>query len=163
MKILLTGANGYIGQRLIPPLIEKGHEIICCVRDAGRFSRQNKFKGLQVIEVDFLDDRPKDLPVDVDVAYYLIHSMDAKGDFATKEEAAARSFVQQIEKTNCKQVIFLTGIVNEEKLSKHLSSRLAVENILSKSKVPLTALRAGIIIGSGSASFGCLPQSTVEL
>jgi hypothetical protein len=60
--------------------------------------------------------------------------MDAKGDFATKEEAAAKSFVQQIEKTNCKQVIFLTGIVNEEKLSKHLSSRLAVENVLSKSK-----------------------------
>jgi uncharacterized protein YbjT (DUF2867 family) len=57
VKILLTGANGYIGQRLIPPLIEKGHEIICCVRDAGRFFRQNKFKGLQVIEVDFLDNK----------------------------------------------------------------------------------------------------------
>lgn len=153
MKILLTGANGYIGQRLIPPLIEKEHEIICCVRDAGRFFRQNKFKGLKVIEVDFLDNKKKDLPVDIDVAYYLIHSMNAKGDFAKKEEAAAKSFVEQIEKTNCKQVIFLTGIVNEEKLSKHLSSRLAVEHVLSKSKVPLTALRAGIIIGSGSASF----------
>lgn len=153
MKILLTGANGYIGQRLIPPLIEKGHEIICCVRDAGRFFKHNKFKGLRVIEVDFLNDEQPDLPVDIDVAYYLIHSMDAKGDFAEKEETAAKNFVTRIEKTNCRQIIFLTGIVNEAKLSKHLLSRLAVENVLNKSKVPLTALRAGIIIGSGSASF----------
>lgn len=153
MKILLTGANGYIGQRLIPPLIEKGHEIICCVRDAGRFFRQNKFKGLQVIEIDFLNDDTNNLPADIDVAYYLIHSMEAAGDFSKKEEQAAKNFVRQIENTNCKQVIYLTGIVNEEKLSKHLSSRLSVENILNQGKVPLTALRAGIIIGSGSASF----------
>lgn len=153
MKILLTGANGYIGQRLIPPLIEKNHDIICCVRDAGRFFRQNKFKGLQVIEIDFLNDDTNNLPADIDVAYYLIHSMEAAGDFSKKEEQAAKNFVRQIENTNCKQVIYLTGIVNEEKLSKHLSSRLSVENILNQSKVPLTALRAGIIIGSGSASF----------
>ena len=92
MKILLTGANGYIGQRLIPPLIDKGHEITCCVRDAGRFFRQNKFKGLKVIEVDFLDKSKNNLPEDIDVAYYLIHSMSAAGDFAKKEEESARNF-----------------------------------------------------------------------
>ena len=153
MKILLTGANGYIGQRLIPPLLDKHHEIICCVRDAGRFFRQNKFPVLKIIEVDFLDEKEQPLPKEIDIAFYLIHSMSAKGDFEKKEEEAAKRFVQEIEKTNCRQVIFLTGIVNEEKLSRHLSSRLAVEKVLSKSKIPLTALRAGIIIGSGSASF----------
>ena len=69
MKILLTGANGYIGQRLIPSLIEKGHEVICVVRDGGRFFRQNKFKGLKIIEVDFLNDNNNELPANIDVAY----------------------------------------------------------------------------------------------
>lgn len=152
MKILITGANGYIGQRLIPPLIEQGHQLVCSVRDAGRFFRQNKFKGLQVVENDFLEGKGH-LPTDIDIAYYLIHSMSAGGDFSEKEATAAENFVKLINQTRCRQIIYLTGIVNEKKLSKHLSSRLAVENVLSKSTVPLTALRAGIIIGSGSASF----------
>lgn len=106
MKILLTGANGYIGQRLIPPLLDKHHEIICCVRDASRFFRQNKFPDLQIIDVDFLDENKSSLPQEIDIAFYLIHSMSANGDFATKEEEAAKNFVEQIEKTNCKQIIY---------------------------------------------------------
>ena len=98
MKILLTGANGYIGQRLIAPLIEKGHDIICVVRDANRFFRQNKFKGLKVIEVDFLDDHIDQLPFDIDVAYYLIHSLDTRGDFQEQEEKSAKKICKSCRK-----------------------------------------------------------------
>ena len=154
MNILITGANGYIGQRLIPVLLEEGHQLYCCVRNRHRFEAEHSTKNIHIIEVDFL--QPENLPlfpVEIDVAYYLIHSMSSGKDFDKLEGTAALNFLQKIEATNCRQIIYLTGIVNEQHLSKHLSSRLAVENILSKGQIPLTALRAGIIVGSGSASF----------
>lgn len=153
MRILLTGANGYIGQRLIPVLLEQGHHVTCCVRDKDRFDRENNYP-VDVIEVDFL--QPCDdchFPVDIDAAYYLVHSMSTKGKFEDKETQSAETFLKMLGETNCKQLIYLTGIVNEKELSRHLGSRLAVENILKSGPVPLTALRAGIIVGSGSASF----------
>ncbi len=154
MTILITGANGYIGQRLIPVLLDQGHTLICCVRDKNRFFRENKYKEVTVIEVDFLQENKEAvLPESIDAAYYLIHSMSARGDFEEKESMAAKNFVKWIGDTRCRQVIFLTGIVNEKELSKHLASRLKTENILNGGSVPLTALRAGIIVGSGSASF----------
>ena len=154
MNILITGANGYIGQRLIPVLLEEGHQLYCCVRNRHRFEAEHSTKNIHIIEVDFL--RPENLPlfpVEIDVAYYLIHSMSSGKDFDKLEGAAALNFLKKIEATNCKQIIYLTGIVNEQHLSKHLSSRFEVENILSNGRIPLTALRAGIIVGSGSASF----------
>ncbi|MBW8684190.1 SDR family oxidoreductase [Chitinophaga rhizophila] len=153
MKILLTGANGYIGQRLIPVLLEQGHQVICCVRDKDRFNQQQNYP-VEVLEVDFLQSEGATVfPKDVDVAYYLVHSMSTRGKFEEKETASAKRFVQLISNTDCKQIIYLTGIVNQEDLSRHLGSRLKVENILKEGPVPLTALRAGIIVGSGSASF----------
>lgn len=153
-NILLTGANGYIGQRLIPVLIEQGHQIYCCVRDKERFEDEHNHPNIETIEVDFLDENAAiKFPQHIDVAYFLIHSMSSEGNFEEKELASAFSFLRLIEKTNCKQIIYLTGIVNEAHLSKHLHSRLAVENKLNESFIPLTALRAGIIVGSGSASF----------
>ena len=154
MNILITGANGYIGQRLIPVLLEEGHELYCCVRNRHRFEAEYTTKNIHIIEVDFLQsENQTPFPVEIDVAYYLIHSMSSGKDFDKLESAAALNFLKKIEATNCKQIIYLTGIVNEQQLSKHLASRLAVENILSKGTIPLTALRAGIIVGSGSASF----------
>ncbi|RYF84789.1 MAG: SDR family oxidoreductase [Chitinophagaceae bacterium] len=82
-----------------------------------------------------------------------MHSMSSAADFEELEAKAARNFLRFIEQTNCKQIIYLTGISNEEELSRHLSSRLKVEEILGSGRVALTALRAGIIVGSGSASF----------
>ena len=156
MKILVTGANGYIGMRLLPYLISAGHEVYCTVRDPERLSVTPQLKEkLHLITLDFLAS-PKEnpLPKDIDVAYYLIHSMSSDiGDFSQMEAECATNFYQLIEATNAQQIIYLSGIVNDNQLSKHLASRKNVEDILKKSTVPVTVLRAGIIVGSGSASF----------
>ncbi len=156
MKILLTGVTGYIGHRLLPVLIREGHEIYCCLRDISRMD--DSFSGvenLHLLEVNFLEPESlKAIPKDIDAAYYLIHSMSAStDDFEELEAKCARNFVESLNDTNVRQVIYLSGIVNEKELSKHLGSRFAVETILSEGKFELTTLRAGIIVGSGSASF----------
>ncbi|RZK78728.1 MAG: SDR family oxidoreductase [Pedobacter sp.] len=156
MKILVTGSTGYIAQRLLPALLEEKHRIVCCARDGNRFDIE-KYKDfdLEVIEVDFLkEDSLKNIPEDIDVAYYLMHSMSAgKGDFSKDELITATNFKNRIEQTRAKQVIFLSGIVNSKSLSKHLQSRSKVEETLKSDVYALTTLRAGIIVGSGSASF----------
>jgi len=156
MKILLTGATGYIAQRLLPVLLDSGNEVICCVRDRMRFNMEKyRSSSLSVIEVDFLKKETlRNIPSDIDAAYYLIHSMSTStGDFEKMEETSAFNFRDYIQETKARQVIYLSGIVNEEKLSKHLSSRKKVEETLASGSFSLTTLRAGIIIGSGSASF----------
>jgi len=157
MKILLTGATGYIGKRLLPVLIEQGHEVVCCVRDKNRFPSDGIYKhpNVSLFEVDFLKDISiSDSVKDVDAAYYLIHSMSSNvKDFGSLEENSANNFIKLVKQTSIKQIIYLGGITNEEKLSKHLASRKNVEEILSKSGIPLTSIKAGIIVGSGSASF----------
>ncbi|HPW88140.1 MAG TPA: SDR family oxidoreductase [Kaistella chaponensis] len=158
MKILLTGVTGYIGKRLLIQLLEEGHHIVCSVRDQKRFGTQlfkNNLDQIEVIENDFLDEKTLDnIPQDLDAAYYLIHSMSSnEGDFEEKEKISAENFRKALEKTKVQQVVFLTGIINEEKLSKHLQSRKNVEEALQSSNYGLTSLRAGIIVGSGSASF----------
>lgn len=156
MKILLTGANGYIGMRLLPRLLELGHQVVCAVRDEKRFSIDASVRTqITAVEVDFLKTGGLDnLPKDIDVAYYLIHSMaSSTSNFDQMEAQAAKNFNAHMEKTQVEQVIYLSGIVNEEKLSKHLSSRKNVEDILYQGTYNLTVLRAGIIVGSGSSSF----------
>jgi uncharacterized protein YbjT (DUF2867 family) len=155
LKILITGANGYIGRRLIPVLLEQGHELFCCVRDKARFDWHQRHERLHTLELDFLKvEPPAEFPKDLDVAYYLIHSMNSIiGDFAAPERQSANRFRELLEPTHCRQIVYLSGIVNEKTLSAHLSSRLAVEEILRSSRIPCTVLRAGIVVGSGSASF----------
>ena len=157
MKILLTGATGYIGKRILPTLIEQGHQVVCCVRDKNRLPKNGIFAhpSISVFESDFLNEIKYDQSLDgIDAAYYLIHSMSSGiNDFEKLEEISAHNFVNLIEHTNAKQIIYLSGITNEKKLSRHLASRKNVEDILLKSKVPTTVLRAGIIVGSGSSSF----------
>ncbi len=166
MKILLTGANGYIGTRLLPLLIEANHDVYCLVRDKRRFKEESELESkIKVITADLLDeDSLKSIPNDIDAAYYLVHSMgNSHADFRALEELSAKNFVTAISKTNCKQVIYLTGIVNDEGLSEHLKSRLGVENIIKESKIAYTFLRAAIIIGSGSASFEIIRDLTEKL
>ena len=155
MRILLTGATGYIGKRLLPVLVNNGHHVICCVRDANRFSPPESIKEfIEVIEVDFLEkDTLDNIPKDIDAAYYLIHSMSTSNEYEKLEELSAQNFKVVLERTSVKHVIYLSGIVNEDSLSKHLKSRKNVEDILGEANYYFTALRAGIIIGSGSASF----------
>ena len=155
MKILLTGATGYIGKRLLPNLIKEGHHVVCCVRDISRFHPPTSLiKNISVIEVDLLINSSLDkIPDDIDIAYYLVHSMSSSENYSLLEEQSSVNFREKISKTSAKQVIYLSGIVNERNLSKHLLSRKNVENELGKGDYNLTCLRAGIIIGSGSASF----------
>lgn len=156
MKILITGVTGYIGKRLLQALINEGHELYCTVRDLKRFdtSAYENYQ-LNVLEIDFLDKNDLEkLPSDLDVAYYLIHSMTSSiGSFQELEVQCATNFSDFISKTTTKQVIYLSGIVNQDDLSEHLASRKKVEEILAKGDFNLTTLRAGIIVGSGSSSF----------
>lgn len=156
MKILITGTTGYIAQRLLPVLLENGHHVVCCVRDSKRFNiKKYASPNISLIEVDFLNrDSLQNIPIDIDLAYYLIHSMSTQnGNFSDMEEICATNFKNRIEETNTRQVIYLSGISNAKKLSRHLLSRQKVEHILSGNKYALTTLKAGIIVGSGSASF----------
>ena len=157
MKVLLTGATGYIGKRLLPNLLEAGHTVVCLVRDPRRF--QEKYadnEKVTVLKADLLDSSGlDDIPKDIDIAYYFVHSMGSYNlDFAELEAKVAENFVKAVNKTNTQQIIYLSGIINDEqKLSKHLRSRLNVERILQTAYANTTILRAAIIIGSGSGSF----------
>lgn len=155
MKILLTGATGYIGKRLLPVLLASDHEVYCCVRDKARFHPPKSLKNqIHILELDFL--KPETLniiPQDIDAAYFLMHAMSASSDYDVLEEALAVNFRAAVNKTAIQQVIYLSGIVNTKELSKHLQSRKMVEDLLNQGDYHLTTLRAGIIIGSGSASF----------
>ena len=155
MKVILTGATGYIGKRLLPVLVDQGYYVICCVRDKKKFHPENPIKErIDVIEVDLnKKETLANIPRDIDFAYYLVHSMSTSKKYEELEKESAINFREELNKTNVKQVIYLSGIVNSQTLSKHLNSRKNVESELSKGKYPLTTVRAGIIIGSGSASF----------
>ncbi len=155
MKILITGTTGYIAQRLIPKLIQSGHDLVCCVRDLKRIPPEFKnHKQIEFLKIDFLSDTHRSLPKDIEVSYYLIHSMaNSASKFAQMEAKCAENFKLLVEQTDCTQVIYLSGIVNDVKLSKHLQSRQNVERLLFSDKYALTTFKAGIIVGSGSASF----------
>ncbi len=159
MKILLTGSTGYIGRRLLPVLVEAGHHVVCLVRDRRRFDwddfSEDFLKYVAVIEVDLSDPSTFiSVPTDIDAAYYLVHSMSSSNpNFTEMEAIAAANFVSLINATTARQIIYLSGIVNDADLSAHLLSRKNVEDILKSATAPLTVLRAAIIIGSGSASF----------
>jgi len=156
MKILLTGANGYVGKRLLPELLAQGHEVVCCVRDKTRLGLDAiTLARISIWEIDFLDDVDyKNCPEVIDIAYFLIHSMSSSTDSFDKMEAiTAQNFNKYSNHMNIKQVIYLSGIVNDPKLSKHMLSRNNVEKILFAGKPQLTVLKAGIIVGSGSSSF----------
>ncbi|MCX7550320.1 SDR family oxidoreductase [Xanthomarina sp. F2636L] len=156
MKILVTGSTGYIGKRLIPILINEGHEVICAVRDTLRVDKSYlQDEHIKIVEADFLKPETlQNIPKDIDVAYYLIHSMsNTSKDFEALEAACAINFKNYFKTTEIKQVIYLSGITNDAYLSKHLQSRKNVEELLESETYALTIFKAGIIVGSGSSSF----------
>lgn len=159
MKILLTGSTGYIGRRLLPVLLDDGHQVVCLVRDKRRFDYEDfsteLLKQIEVIEADLQDESSlATLPKDIDLAFYLVHSMGSSYQhFHEAEAISAKNFASYLSSTSAQQIIYLSGIVNDKHLSEHLQSRKNVEGLLAASGIPLTVLRAAIIIGSGSASF----------
>jgi uncharacterized protein YbjT (DUF2867 family) len=132
--------------------------VVCLVRDRRRFDwedfSEEFLKNVSVVELDLNEKPTKTIPSDIDVAYYLVHSMSSSNsNFTEMETESAQNFVTIINGTDAKQIIYLSGIVNDKDLSTHLLSRKNVEDILKTAKAPVTILRAAIIIGSGSASF----------
>lgn len=165
MKVLLAGANGYIGTRLIPVLLAKGHDVVCLVRDKRRFHENSDYSTrVTLVTGDLLNsDSIEKLPQNIEAAYYLVHSMTGNKDFTDLESDSAANFIKIIDRTDCRQIIFLSGITNDDHLSKHLESRRHVEDVLRKGKAALTVLRASIIIGSGSSSFEIIRDLTEKL
>ncbi len=155
MKVLLTGATGYIGKRILPVLVDMGYTVVCCVRDRNKFHPVESVRDkIEIIENDLTQKESLDnIPSDIDFAYYLVHSMASTRDYVELERQSAINFREALNRTNVKQVIYLSGIINAEMLSRHLNSRKNVEIELGKGNYSLTTLRAGIVIGSGSASF----------
>ncbi len=156
MKILLTGATGYIGKRLLPVLLEQGHEVVCCVRDRNRFPSVGIYRDdrITMYEVDFLQEAPFDSALDhIDAAYYLIGTMGVKSDKTGEHDRLlARNFVKMLQQTPVSQIIYL-GSLTAKPLSGISGTPNEVENILATSNIPLTSLKTEIIVGSGSASF----------
>ena len=159
MKVLLTGSTGYIGRRLLPVLVNDGHQVVCLVRDKRRFDwedfDEDFLSHVEVVEADLDNRKSLDvLPGDIDAAYYLVHSLTSSySGFSEMENRTAENFADWIRNTKARQIIYVGGITNDDNLSEHLQSRRNVEDVLRNSDVPLTVLRAAIIIGSGSASF----------
>jgi uncharacterized protein YbjT (DUF2867 family) len=165
MKVLLTGATGYIGKRLLPALVEAGHQVICCVRDRKRFTvPESLIPHIEVVEMDLLNRTSLEkIPQDIEAAYYLVHSMSSSSDYQELEARSATNFKEALAETTVHQVIYLSGMVNDDVLSPHLASRKQVEDILETGDYHLTTLRAGIIIGSGSASFEIIRELAEKL
>ncbi len=167
MKILLTGATGYIGKRLLPFLIEEGHEVVCLVRDPRRFqSKYYDSEKVEIVKGDLLDRKSLNIiPKNIDIAYYFAHSMgSSSSSFSELEATSAENFVSAVNNTDAKQIIYLSGIINNDRiLSTHLKSRLNVEAILKLAKANATILRAAIIIGSGSGSFEIIRDLSEKL
>lgn len=155
-KILVTGANGFVGKRLVVDLLNQGHEIYALCRIKGTKVFPDDRPNLHYIWGDIRNQETlKDFPKDIEAAYYLVHSMsEIVGNLVDAEIEVVEQFLKTIKKSQVKQIIYLGGIINDEKmLSPHLKSRLLVENALKESGIPYTVLRASIIIGAGSASF----------
>jgi uncharacterized protein YbjT (DUF2867 family) len=155
-KVLVTGATGFIGKRLILQLLKQGHQIYALCRIKGTKVFIEDYTNLFYVWGDLKNPETlKNIPEDLDAAYYLVHSMsEMAGDLADSESKVVEEFVAGVKKTRIKQIIYLGGIINDEKmLSPHLKSRLLVEQTLKQSLIPTTVLRASIIIGAGSASF----------
>ena len=152
-RVLLTGATGYVGRRLRRALEERGARVVCLARRpehlAGRVGPDT-----EVVEGDVLDRASLERALEgVDVAYYLVHSMGATGDFESKDRAGAENFAAAARAAGVGRIVYLGGLGAEEELSPHLRSRQEVGRILRTSGVPAIELRASIVLGSGSLSF----------
>jgi len=165
MKILVTGATGYIGGRLVPRLLDRGHSVRVLVRDPGRIAGRPWAGRVEVGAGDLLDAATLEPALaGVDAAYYLVHSMDAGQDFEERDRTAAGNFVEAARKTaGIGHLVYLGGLQPAgSNISEHLRSRAEVGEIL-RAGLPTTELRAGPIIGSGSASFEMVRYLTERL
>ncbi len=152
-KILLTGATGYVGGRLLSILEDKGYKIRCLSKDPENLVHV-KSKNTEVFEADLLDyEKTNEALKDIDTAFYLVHALGSKKDFKTIEKKCAENFARAAKNNNLKRIIYLGGLGKGEDLSEHLKSRHTTGEILRESGINTIEFRASIIIGSGSVSF----------
>ncbi len=161
--ILVTGATGYVGGRLVPRLQEQGYKVRCLARDASRL--KDRWEDVDIVQGDVLNkDSLQNVFREIDTAYYLIHSMGGEGEFSETDIRAAENFASAAEEQGVKRIIYLGGLgASGEQLSKHLASRLQTGESLRKFNVPVTEFRAGVIVGSGSLSFEMIRYLTERL
>ncbi len=164
MKILVTGATGYVGGQLLPRLLARGHDLTCMVRDPSRAGQG--LKGVAVVKGDAL--LPGSLPEamrGIEVAYYLIHSMVAgQAGFEDRDRRAAQNFATAAKQAGVKRIIYLGGLTSRtSEVSQHLKSREETGEVLREFGPPLTEFRAGIIVGNGSMSFEIIRCLTERL
>ncbi|MEY4024320.1 MAG: hypothetical protein RLZ23_1281 [Actinomycetota bacterium] len=161
---LVTGASGYVGGRLVRDLLSDKKRVRVLVRDAKKIQGQNWAQSVEIIEGNASNVQDLDRALaGVHTAYYLLHSINVATDFGDIESAMAKGFAEAAERQKVQQIIYLGGIANDENRSRHLTSRMNTGTQLASTSVPVLELRAGIIIGSGSASFEMLRHLTHRL
>jgi len=163
MRVLVTGATGYIGGRLVPLLMQQGHHVRCMARDASRLV--GRFEGAEIIEGDVGDAQSLQAAcAGVKVAYYLIHAMSDARDFRDADRRTALAFGAAARAAGIRRIIYLGGLGQDTAvLSTHLRSRHEVGELLRQSGIPVLEFRAAVIIGSGSISFEMMRYLTERL
>lgn len=162
MDVLVTGATGFVGGRLVPRLLEHGHDVTVLVRDTSRYTGPT---DVDVVQGDLLEESTLEGAFEgVEVVYYLVHSMHSGPGYAGRDRRAARTFVSATRDADIDRVVYLGGLGEEgSRLSEHLRSRREVEAVLKEGQYELTTLRAAIIVGAGSASFEMVTQLAYRL
>ncbi|ELY48781.1 NAD(P)H-binding protein [Natronorubrum bangense] len=163
MNVLVTGATGFVGRQLVDAMLtETDHDVTVLVRDATAYEPPG---DVTVVEGNVLEPGGFEASLEqIDVAYYLIHAMDARGDFAERDRRGARNFALAANAAGVERIIYLSGLGSDaDKLSSHLASRREVESILATGDAEVTVLRAAVIIGDGSASFRMIRQLATRL